>query len=245
MDSTGTNLKGRSVLITGTNRGLGRALVDEALARGASRVYATARRPITHPDPRVTPVTLDVTSTADIDAAVAVVDSLDVLVNSAGVAQYDDLSDRATIERHLDVNLFGPQALAQAFQSRLVDSRGAIVNVLSVAGVAALPIIPSYSVSKAAALGLSQAQRALLAPKGIDVHVVLAGPIDTDMSRDLPVAKASPESVARAIFDGVERGDEEIFPDPLSQPLAESWRASPVKEMEHQNAMLVAGAAAG
>ena len=239
----GTKLEGKSVLITGANRGLGQALVEEALSRGAGRVYAAARNPVSHEDPRVTPVLLDVTSAADIERAAEVVDSLDVLVNNAGLAAYDDLSDRETLERHLDVNLFGPHALVRAFQPRLIDARGAIVNVLSTAGVAALPIIPSYSVSKAAALGLSQSLRALLASKGVDVHVVLAGPIDTDMSRDLPIPKASPESVARAIFDGVERGDEEIFPDPLSQPLAESWRTSPVKEMERQNAMLVADAA--
>ena len=202
-----------------------------------------ARKPITDEDARVTPLTLDVTSTEDIESAVEIVDSLDVLVNSAGLALYDDLSDRATIERHLDVNLFGPHALIQAFQPRLLDSRGAIVNVLSTSGIAAVPIIPSYSISKAAALGLSQSVRALLAPKGVDVHVVLAGPIDTEMSRDLQVPKASPESVARAIFDGVERGEDEIFPDPLSQTLAESWRGSPVKEMERQNATLVPTAA--
>ena len=244
MRSTGTSLEGRSVLITGSNRGLGRALVEEALNRGARRVYASARRPIAHDDPRVTPVTIDVTSGEDISSAVEIVDSLDVLVNSAGLSLYDDLSDRATIEQHLEVNLFGPHALIQAFGPRLVESGGAIVNVLSVSGVAALPFIPSYSVSKAAALGLSQSLRALLAPKGVDVHVVLAGPIDTDMSRDLQVPKASPESVARAIFDGVERGEEEIFPDPLSEPLADSWRTSPVKAMERQNATLVPGAPA-
>lgn len=244
MGSTATNLEGSSILITGANRGLGRALVEEALARGASRVYAAARRPIPHDDPRVTPLKLDVTSTQDIESAVGLVDSLDVLVNNAGLALYDDLSDRATIEQHLDVNLFGPHALIQGFQPRLVDSRGAIVNVLSVSGVAALPIIPSYSVSKAAALALSQSLRALLAPKGVDVHVVLSGPIDTEMSRDLQVPKASPESVARAIFDGVERGEEEIFPDPLSERLAESWSVSPIKEMERQNATLVSGAPA-
>jgi NAD(P)-dependent dehydrogenase (short-subunit alcohol dehydrogenase family) len=242
MGNIGTNIEGKSILITGANRGLGHALVEEALGRGAGRVYAAARKPVDHDDPRVTPVILDVTNAADIERATKIVDSLDVLVNSAGLALYDDLSDRATLEQHLDVNLFGPHALVQAFQPRLIGSRGAIVNVLSLAGVAALPVIPSYSVSKAAALGLSQSQRALLASHGVDVHVVLAGPIDTDMSRDLQVPKASPESVARAIFDGVERGEEEIFPDPASQILAESWRASPVKEMEHQFAALVAGA---
>jgi NAD(P)-dependent dehydrogenase (short-subunit alcohol dehydrogenase family) len=156
------------------------------------------------------------------------------------VAIYDDLSDRAVLEQHLAVNLFGPWNLTQALLPLLTRSRGAIVNVLSLAGAAALPIIPSYSVSKAASLSLSQSLRALLAPRGISVHAVLAGPMNTDMSRDLPVPKASTESVARAIFDAVQGGEDDIFPDPMSATLAESWRTGPVKEMERQNATLVA-----
>jgi len=109
-----------------------------------------------------------------------------------------------------------------------------------VAALAALPIIPAYSISKAAAFSLSQSQRALLAGRGVSVHAVLAGPVDTDMSRSFDVPKASPESVARAIFDGVERGEEDIFPDPMSESMAESWRSSAVKALERQFATLVA-----
>ncbi len=235
----------RTILVTGANRGLGRAIVDEALRRGAARVYAGTRRAWSHPDPRVSPLHLDVTDAAQVRAAAELVESLDVLVNNAGVANYDDLSDRSALEQHLAVNLFGPYDVTQAFLSRLAESRGAVVNVLSVAAVAALPVIPAYSLSKAAALSLSQSLRALLAGRGVRVHAVLTGPVDTEMSRGLDVPKATPESVARAIFTGMELGEDDIFPDPMSATLADSWRGGAAKALERQNAALVqAGATA-
>src|ERR1700694_4350323 len=190
-------------------------------------------------DGRVTALTLDVTNAAQIEGAVNRAESLDILINNAGLALYDDLSDRAAIERHLAVNLFGTYGVTQAFLPSLTLSRGAIVNVLSVAAFAPVPIVPAYSISKAAAFSLSQSLRALLAGQGVKVHAVLAGPVDTDMSRGFDVPKASPESVARAIFDGVEKEEEDIFPDPMSETMAESWRNSAAKAMERQNAALV------
>jgi NAD(P)-dependent dehydrogenase (short-subunit alcohol dehydrogenase family) len=161
----------RAILVTGANRGIGKALVEEALRRGAKRVYAGMRQPLAHSDGRVTPLTLDVTNAAQIQGAVERVESLDILVNNAGLALYDDLSDRGALEQHLAVNLYG-----------------------------------TY----------------------------------TDMSRGLDVPKASPESVARAIFEGVEKGEEDIFPDPMSESMAESWRSGAAKALERQNAVLAA-----
>jgi NAD(P)-dependent dehydrogenase (short-subunit alcohol dehydrogenase family) len=159
----------RAVLVTGANRGLGLALVEEALRRGATRVYAGTRQPLAHPDERVTPLSLDVTDAAQIPAAVERVESLDVLINNAGVDRHGDFSDRVLLERHLAVNLFGTYAVTQAFLPLLTRSRGAIVNVLSLAAVAALPFTPTYSISKAAALNLTQSLRALLAGQGVSV----------------------------------------------------------------------------
>ena len=229
----------KSVLVTGGNRGIGRALVEEALRRGARRVYAGTRRPLTHPDERVTPLQLDVTDTSQIRAAAESIESLDILINNAGYASFDDLSERAALEAHLAVNLFGTYNTTHAFLPHLTDARGAIVNVLSVAALAALPIVPAYSISKAAALSLSQSLRALLAGRGVTVHAVLAGPVDTEMSREFPVPKASPESVARAIFDGVLSGDDEIFPDAMSASIAKSRREGAVKALERQFATFV------
>jgi NAD(P)-dependent dehydrogenase (short-subunit alcohol dehydrogenase family) len=234
----------RAVLVTGANRGIGQALVDEALSRGARRVYAGTRQPLPHADGRVTPLTLDVTNPEQIRRAVDMVDSLDILINNAGVALYDDLSDRAVLDQHLAVNLFGTYGVTQAFLPLLTRSRGAIVNNLSVNGIAPLPVMPAYSISKAAAFSLTQSLRALLGRQGVKVHAVLTGPVDTDMTRGLDVPKASPESVARAIFDGLENGEDEIFPDPLSASLADSWRSGAAKALERQLAALTEGAIA-
>ena len=233
-------LAGRAVLVTGANRGIGQALVEEALRRGATRIYAGTRQLLSHSDGRVTPLTLDVTNAAQTQAAVERVESLDILINNAGVGLYDDLSDRAALEQHLAVNLYGTYDVTHAFLPLLTRSRGAIVNVLSMAAFAALPVIPAYSISKAAAFSLSQSLRALLAGRGVSVHAVMTGPVDTDMSRGLDAPKASPESVARAIFDGLEKGEEEIFPDPMSASMAESWRSGAAKALERENAALVA-----
>ena len=130
--------------------------------------------------------------------------------------------------------------MTQAFLPLLTRSRGAIVNVLSVTAWAALPVIPAYSISKAAAFSLTQSLRALLAGRGVRVHAVMTGYVDTDMSRGLEIPKASAGSVARAIFDGVEKGEEEIFPDPVSASLAASWRGGAAKALERQYAALVA-----
>src|SRR6266705_4863324 len=156
-------IAGKAVLVTGANRGIGQALVAEALTRGVKRVYAGTRQPLAHPDGRVTPLTLDVTNSAQIQAAVGQVESLDILINNAGLALYDDLSDRAALEQHLAVNLFGTYGVTQAFLPLLTLSRGAIVNVLSVTAFASLPVLPAYSISKAAAFSPSQSLRALLA----------------------------------------------------------------------------------
>jgi NAD(P)-dependent dehydrogenase (short-subunit alcohol dehydrogenase family) len=235
----GTTLEGKTVLITGANRGVGDALVAEALRRGASRVFAGMRQPTPPADSRVTPIKLDVTDQDQIRSAAASITSLDVLVNNAGVMLYDDLSDAAALEQQLAVNLYGPLAVTNAFLPQLVESHGTIVNNVSMEALAPVPVHPSYAISKAAAFNMTQSLRALLAAKDVRVHAMLAGPIDTDMMRGLDVPKATPQSVAEAIFDGVERGEEEIFPDAMSIKLADSWRTGAAKEFEHQFAALV------
>jgi NAD(P)-dependent dehydrogenase (short-subunit alcohol dehydrogenase family) len=237
-------IKDKAVLVTGANRGIGQALVEEALRRGAKRVYAGTRRPLAHLDGRVTPLALDVTSVSQIQRAVQEVDTLDVLINNAGVAIYDDLSNLDVIEQHLAVNFFGLLKVSHAFLPLLKRSKGAIVNNLSLAGLAALPVIPSYSISKAAAFNMTQSLRALLAGQGVSVHAVVLGPIDTDMNRGFEIPKASPESAAQRIFDGLEKREDEIFPDPASLSIAEGWRTGAVKALERQFAAFVPESAA-
>jgi NAD(P)-dependent dehydrogenase (short-subunit alcohol dehydrogenase family) len=229
----------KTVLVTGANRGIGRALAAEALARNARQVYAGIRRPLAHPDARVTPLMLDVTSPDQVLAAAGEVGALDVLINNAGILLRDDLTDPAAIEHHLAVNLFGTYAMIQAFLPALSRSRGAIVNILSVNSLAPMPLMPAYSISKAAAFSLTQSLRVLLAGHGVRVHAVLAGPVDTDMLQGVDIPKASPESVARAIFDAVDNGEEDIFPDPVSAFIADSWRDGATKALERQLAQAV------
>jgi len=238
------NIQNKTILITGANRGIGRALLDEALKRGAKKVYAGTRSGLEHPDKRVTPLALDVTSAYEIESAAKEVDTLDVLINNAGVAIYDDLSNLDAIEQHLAVNLFGMFKVTRAFLPLLRHSKGAIVNNLSVVALAPLPIIPAYSISKAAALSMTQSLRALLVGEGVAVHAVIIGPVDTDMNRGFDIPKASPESVALGIFDGVEKGEEDIFPDPDSQSIAEGWRTGAAKALERQFATFVQESAA-
>jgi NAD(P)-dependent dehydrogenase (short-subunit alcohol dehydrogenase family) len=220
--------------VTGANRGLGKALVAEALKRGAKRIHAGMRQPIAHTDHRVVPLTLDITNPTQIRTAAERVGALDILVNNAGISLQNGLSDRAALERLLAVNLFGTYDVTQAFLPVLARPRSAIVNVLSLASIAAVPFDSLYSISKAAAFSLSQSLRAILAVRGVSVHTVLPGPIDTDMTKNLEIPKASPESAARAILDGVEREDEEIFPDPMSEVIADAWRGSVVKALQRQ-----------
>jgi NAD(P)-dependent dehydrogenase (short-subunit alcohol dehydrogenase family) len=233
----------KTVLVTGANRGIGKALVKEALNRGAKGVFAGTRGALANTDPRVTVLTLDVTNASQIQRAVDEVADLDVLINNAAISIYGDLTDLDVIQKQLDVNLLGLLKVTQAFLPLLIRSKGAVVNILSVVAIAPFPVMPGYSISKAAALSLTQSQRAFLARQGVSVHAVILGGVDTDMSRRYDGPKVTPESAAAGIFDGVERGEEDIFPDPTSQTLAEGWRAGVAKALERRiNAMAVEGA---
>jgi NAD(P)-dependent dehydrogenase (short-subunit alcohol dehydrogenase family) len=241
---TDMNITNKTVLITGANRGIGQALVNEALRRGAKRVYAGTRSPMPSVEKRVTPITLDVTSVSQIEQATREVDTLDVLINNAGIALYDDLSGLDAIDQHLAVNLFGTFKVTRAFLPLLKRSKGAIVNNLSLNSLAPLPMIPAYGISKAAAFNMTQSLRALLAGDGVTVHGVLLGPVDTDMTRGFEIPKASTQSVAAGIFDGLENGEDDIFPDPASRSIADAWRTGAAKALEHQFSAFVPQSAA-
>jgi NAD(P)-dependent dehydrogenase (short-subunit alcohol dehydrogenase family) len=237
------NIAEKTILVTGANRGIGEALVKEALNRGAKRVFASTRSTLPNTDPRVMALTLDVTNASQIQRAVGEVADLDVLINNAAILIYEDLTDLGVIQKQLDVNLLGPLKVTQAFLPLLIRSKGAIVNNLSLAAVAPVPVMPGYSISKAAALSLTQSLRALLTRQGVGVHAVIIGSVDTDMNRGFDGPKVSPESAAAGIFDGLEKGEEDIFPDPTSRPLADGWRTGVAKALERRiNAIVLEGA---
>ncbi len=228
------NITQKTILITGANRGIGYALVHEALKRGAKRVYAGTRGALNIADERVTPLALDVTDAAQIAHAAQAVGALDVLINNAGIAIYGDFANLDLVEQHLAVNLFGTLNVTRAFLPHLRRSKGALVNHLSLAALASVPFMPAYSISKAAELNLTQTLRAYLAGQGVSVHGVIMGPVDTDMIRGFDIPKTSPESVAAAILDGLKNGEEEIFPDSASRPIAEGWRNGAAKALERE-----------
>jgi NAD(P)-dependent dehydrogenase (short-subunit alcohol dehydrogenase family) len=232
--TSGTNVAEKTVVITGANRGIGRALVEEALKRGAKRVYAGTRGAPLPADSRVTPLALDVTNVAQIQQAADAVGELDVLINNAGVAIYDDLTNLDVIERHLAVNFLGMLKVTNAFLPKLRRAKGAIVNNLSLAAFAPYPMIPAYSISKAASFNMTQSLRMLLAGEGVTVHAAVLGPIDTDMNRGFEIPKASPASAAQCIFEGLANGEEEIFPDQASEAVAGGWRAGVAKALERE-----------
>jgi NAD(P)-dependent dehydrogenase (short-subunit alcohol dehydrogenase family) len=245
-----TRIEGSVALVTGANRGIGRALTEALLERGAEKVYATARDPRTlaalreRYGSRVVALRLDVTDADQVAEVAREATDVDVLINNAGGFEPTELSDEAIVEvarREMEVNYFGALRMLQGFQDTLVRHGGVIVYVVSAAGLTNVPLQPTYSASKAAQHSLAQASRALLAGRGVTVHGVYPGPVDTDMTKDLPpqFEKTAPEDVANEVLDGVEAGEDDIFPDPFAVVFGERFHSSP-KSAERQMAAIVA-----
>jgi NAD(P)-dependent dehydrogenase (short-subunit alcohol dehydrogenase family) len=229
-------IEGIVAFVTGSNRGLGRAFVAELLARGARRVYAASRGGEAHIDARVVPIQLDVTDPEQIRAAAAAATDVQLLVNNAGRNTSHSLlsSEPERLRHDMDVNVHGTLEITRAFVPVLEATKpSAIVNILSVASLANLPMVGGYSVTKAALWSLTQALRAELRGRGIRVHGAFPGVIDTDMSRGYDVPKASPESVVRAVLDGVTAGEDNIAPDPMSSEMMELFVRDP-REVERR-----------
>jgi NAD(P)-dependent dehydrogenase (short-subunit alcohol dehydrogenase family) len=244
-------IAGTTALVTGANRGIGRALVEALLDRGASKIYATARRPETLTDlvassnGRVVSLRLDVTRPNDVRAAAAVADDVRLLVNNAGIVaklggEITDSQWVAAGRDEFEVNVLGVLSVTQAFAPILASRPGgAVVNIGSVAGLGNFPALVSYSASKAAAHSLTQALRALLTPQGIYVAGVYPGPIDTDMAREFEIVKTPASTAAHAMLDGLEAGREDIFPDPFAQEMGQLFLKDP-KALERQFGAMVA-----
>jgi NAD(P)-dependent dehydrogenase (short-subunit alcohol dehydrogenase family) len=233
-------LKDAIVLVTGANRGLGKSLVQANLEAGARRVYAGARNPaqlaamVSAAQGRVVPLALDITNEDSLRAAAARAEDITILYNNAGILTSDNvLASRADqIAQEFTTNFFGMLSATRAFLPAL--ERGgavgpaALVNVLSVVSLANMPALGAYSAAKAAAFSITQALRGDLARRGISVHAVLPGAIDTDMIRAFDMPKTSPDDVAREIVAGVEQDRAEILPDPISREMFALWQRDPL-----------------
>jgi short-subunit dehydrogenase len=188
---------------------------------------------------------LDVTRTDQITEIAHQTPDVELLFNNAGVATATELTSEAIVDearREMEVNYFGPLLLLQRFADTLAQRGGAAVIIGSTAGLANVPLVPTYSASKAALHSLTQAWRVLLAARGVAVLGVYPGPVDTDMTKGFSLEKASPQAVAKAILDGVEAGNEDIFPDAFAVAFGEQFQSSP-KHSERQMAAMMSGAA--
>ncbi|MEU6773783.1 SDR family oxidoreductase [Streptomyces sp. NPDC046759] len=210
-----TALKNSVALVTGGSRGLGKALVEELYARGAAKVYATARDPqtVTHPD--AVPLALEVTDPASVAAAAAQAQDVTILVNNAGVSLGASSLMDAPLEdvrREFEINFYGPLLVTRAFAPVLERNGGGhLLNVHSV--LSWLGVAGSYSATKAALWSQTNSLRLELRPRGIDVTGLHVGYIDTDMTADVDAPKSAPAGVAAVALDGVEAGAYEVLAD--------------------------------
>ena len=208
------DISGATALVTGANRGIGRHLATQLIARGAT-VYATARRPELIDLEGVERLALDITSPQSVAAAAAVATDVDLLVNNAGIATTATLlGDLDAAHADMDTNVWGTLSVIRAFAPVLsANGGGTIVNIASGASWLAMPGASAYAVSKAALWNMGNALRHELADQGTSVMSVHLGVADTDMTAGVSMAKIDPADVARATLDGVERGEYEVVVD--------------------------------
>lgn len=218
-------------VVTGAGRGLGRHLVDGLLERGAPRIYALARdASMVRTDQRVVPLRFDLLDPDSIGAAAREADDATVLINNASTAAFSAPldADLTAVRMELEVNFEGLYRTIRAFIPVLeANGGGQIVNILSLLSLASTPPMTGYSASKAAAHSLTQALRPVLAAKGITVHGVYPGGIDTDMLAGIDAPKTGPAEVADGILSGLAADQEDIFPDPNSQAMSQVWWSDP------------------
>jgi NAD(P)-dependent dehydrogenase (short-subunit alcohol dehydrogenase family) len=220
------DIKGKTILVTGANRGLGRQFTQALLAAGAAKVYAGARDPQTVTQPGVQAVRLDVTDAESVAAAAAALTDVDVVVNNAGIMQPASLlapADIGAIHKTFDVNVWGLLAVTQAFAPVLKrNGGGAVVNVLSVLSWVALPTSGAYSASKAAAWALTNGLRHELRSQGTRVVGVHPAYIDTDMTAGVAAPKSTPEQVVAEVLRALADGRDEVLVDDVGRHVKQS-----------------------
>lgn len=222
-------------VVTGAARGIGRALVGELLSRGARKVYAVGRsdgilQSFAAQAGKVVPLIADVSSPEQVRRIAAQSQDATLVFSNAGVLDFGSILETSdeVIERNLATNLFGQLNVARAYAPVLErNGRGHLVNLLTVVALASMPALAPYNLSKAAAWSMTQSLRADLGKRGVQVHAVFPGPVDTDMAAAITFPKTSPSEVARAILDGIDAGQEDIFPDPMSRNLQATWSRDP------------------
>ena len=231
------NFKNKVILITGTNRGIGKSLVEAALDKGARKVYATSRalsKSINFNDDRVVSLEVDITDTKSIKKIAAIATDTQILINNAGILSQGSIleGDLEKIHLDMDVNCFSTINMMRAFVPIIEKNMSpAIINIVSIAAYSNFPFIAGYSASKAALYSATQAARIELKSKGVSVYAVNPGAIDTDMNKGYEGEMTGPDEVAMSILDEVEVGGPDVIPDKVGKGMHEVWKKNP-QELE-------------
>ena len=237
------SINGKTALVSGANRGIGKAITEALLDNGAKKVYAGARNIASLNDlstkygDRLVPIELDVTKDESIANAASTATDVDILVNNAGVMVPGNFTHGNMLESmqtNFEVNVWGLAKLTNAFFNKMKTSESAaIVSIASVAGLANMPLASTYSVSKAAVHSIVQGLRGELRDSNVLVCGVYPGPIDTEMAKGITMDKDTPENVAKNVIQAIEEGVEDVFPDVMSEQIGAGYMSSP-KAVETQ-----------
>jgi NAD(P)-dependent dehydrogenase (short-subunit alcohol dehydrogenase family) len=239
-------LQSTTALVTGANRGIGRAFVEALLNAGVQKVYAAARdrnsldAVVALDLARVVPLQVDVTDHYRVSHLSEQAPDVNLLINNAGVLSFGSILETPveTIHQQFDINFYGTLNMARAFVPVLEQNGGgAIVNVLTLVALASMPGLAAYNASKAAAWSMTQSLRASVVDKNIEVYGVFPGAVDTDMLAGVDMAKTSPADIATAVLQGITTQQEDIFPDPMSSQLYAAWKQDH-KAVEKQFAVM-------
>jgi NAD(P)-dependent dehydrogenase (short-subunit alcohol dehydrogenase family) len=234
-------IKGSVALVTGSNRGIGKAYVEALIQKGAKKVYAAMRDVelfkkdhssfIEEHKGVIEVLTLDVTKEEQVKLATVIASDVNLLVNNAGVATYQGFISAENLEavrQEMEVNYLGTLSMIRAFSFILKNNGGgAIANILSVASLVNFPMLGSYSASKAALYSLTQGVRAELTEQKTRVFGIYPGPVDTDMAAGVPMEKAPPSEIAKGTFEAMEKGTEDIFIDPFAVQFEKEYKDNP------------------
>ncbi|MCC8395818.1 SDR family NAD(P)-dependent oxidoreductase [Paraburkholderia sp. MMS20-SJTR3] len=223
-------IEGCVAFVTGADRGLGAGLLEKLLERGARKVYAGVRKKggLADGDPRVVPVEIDITNVEQVTRAASNAKDLTLLINNAGLNRTQpvlETNDAEAARAEMEVNYFGTLNMMRAFSPALKTNGGAIINILSILARVALPAMASLSASKAAALRMTEGARAELAPHRVRVISVLPGPIDTEMSRDVPPPKIPVAEAVDAVLAALEGEQDEVYMGAMAQEIAHGLAA--------------------